>query len=226
MEETNTSWKNHSFTLLIFGGIVALCFIFFVLGMLVGRNQGQRIAHDAIAAEDAKKPADSKTAEEFPLDIYSQATEEKPEIKLQPAPEPTVTGTSTTSPLPAAASAVPHRTDPPSEKAGPAVKPQQADAKPDAPAKTAGKTSAKNSTAPIPKPKEVLLQVSATQSEKQAKEELKKVQLKGFNGRILTGTTNNVQWHRVVVGPYKESDVNLAKSDLRAKGYKDVFLLK
>lgn len=226
MEETNTSWKNHSFTLLIFGGIVALCFIFFVLGMLVGRNQGQRIAHDAIAAEDAKKPADGKTAEEFPLEFYSQATEEKPDFKLQPAPEPTVTGASTTSPAPAAASAIAPRTDAPSEKAGPSVKAQQADAKPEAPAKNPAKGSTVAKPAPTPKPKEVLLQVTATKSEKQAKEELKKVQLKGFNARILTGTTNNVQWHRVVVGPYKESDVNLAKSDLRAKGYKDVFLLK
>ena len=34
-----TSWRGHSFTLLIFGGIVFLCSIFFILGMLVGRTQ-------------------------------------------------------------------------------------------------------------------------------------------------------------------------------------------
>ena len=38
MEEP-VSWKGHSFTLFVFAGIVALCSIFFVLGMLVGRIQ-------------------------------------------------------------------------------------------------------------------------------------------------------------------------------------------
>ena len=68
MDETNTTWKNHSFTLLIFGGIVALCFIFFVLGMLVGRNQGQRLAEIAAAEEAASKPV-ADTAEDFPLEF-------------------------------------------------------------------------------------------------------------------------------------------------------------
>lgn len=47
--EEQTSWKNHTFTLAIFGGIVVLCSIFFVLGMLVGRTQGERIATLAAA---------------------------------------------------------------------------------------------------------------------------------------------------------------------------------
>src|SRR4026208_2123753 len=88
MDETNTTWKNHSFTLLIFGGIVALCFIFFVLGMLVGRNQGKRMAEIAFAEEAEKKPAADKTGDELPLEFYSQTTEEKPELKLQPPPGP------------------------------------------------------------------------------------------------------------------------------------------
>lgn len=57
MEEP-ASWKGHSFTLLVFGGIVVLCSIFFVLGMLVGRSHGQRLAEvTAEAAAPAKVPA-------------------------------------------------------------------------------------------------------------------------------------------------------------------------
>ncbi|PYS55212.1 MAG: hypothetical protein DMG13_05075 [Acidobacteria bacterium] len=47
--EDQTTWKGHSFTLLVFTGIVVLCSIFFILGMLVGRAQGQKAA--AIVAE-------------------------------------------------------------------------------------------------------------------------------------------------------------------------------
>ena len=86
MEETNPTWKNHSFTLLIFGGIVALCSIFFVLGMLVGRSQGQKIAEMAFAEEAARKPVAQNVGDEFPLDFYTQTTGENPDLKLKPAP--------------------------------------------------------------------------------------------------------------------------------------------
>ena len=86
MEETNPTWKNHSFTLLIFGGIVALCSIFFVLGMLVGRNQGQKLAEIAFADEANRKPVAQNGGDEFPLDFYSQTTGENPDLKLKPAP--------------------------------------------------------------------------------------------------------------------------------------------
>jgi cell division septation protein DedD len=46
---------------MVFGGIVVLCSIFFVLGMLVGRMQGQKIASghtaEAAAAERAAPPS-------------------------------------------------------------------------------------------------------------------------------------------------------------------------
>src|SRR5678816_3601628 len=88
MEET-TSWKNHSFTLLIFGGIIVLCSIFFTLGMVVGRGQGRHLAALAFEAEAAKKPVSTST-ENFPLDYYSATTSEKQDpFTLQPAPEPT-----------------------------------------------------------------------------------------------------------------------------------------
>ena len=51
MENEQTSWKGHTFTLLVFTGIVVLCSIFFILGMLVGRDQGQKIASSAAPAQ-------------------------------------------------------------------------------------------------------------------------------------------------------------------------------
>jgi len=223
MDETNTTWKNHSFTLLIFGGIVALCFIFFVLGMLVGRNQGQRQAEIAAAEEAASKPV-AETAEDFPLEFYAQTTEEKPALKLQPVPE-----------TPASTAVTPSAPETPqAEKTTVTAKLQPVEANLQPAAKTTSEKSAATAkppstprtTAKSPAAREVFLQVTANKNEKQASQELKRVESKGFNGKILTGKTSGGRIHRVVVGPYKESEINLVKSDLAAKGYKGVFVTK
>jgi len=207
MEETTTSWKNHSFTLLVFGGIVVLCSIFFVLGMLVGRNQGQRIAETAYAEKEKNKPVAVASADDFSLNYQSETTEEKAsDARPQPEPvpppvqppvsdEPKVTGGSSTSAKSASSTG----------KSQPTVKPSsltKAKPKPPAPAST-----------------ERYLQVASTQDRKQANEALKKVQLKGFKGLIMDVTLSGEKWHRVVVGPYKESEIALKTSDLKAKGY-------
>lgn len=83
MEEP-VSWKGQTFTLLVFGGIVVLCSIFFVLGMLVGRDQGQRIAQ--LAAAEAAKPPIAAQAEPEPLSFFEQTTKEKPQLDLLPPP--------------------------------------------------------------------------------------------------------------------------------------------
>jgi len=70
------------------------------------------------------------------------------------------------------------------------------------------------------------LQVAATRSDKQADEELKKVRSKSFEAKILIQNDDKGKLYRVVVGPYKESEVSLAKKDLQAKGYKGVFVAK
>src|SRR5262249_24095757 len=63
MVET-TSWKGHSFTLLVFGGLVVLCSIFFILGMLVGRNHAQKVADKASAEATIKTvSADAKESD-------------------------------------------------------------------------------------------------------------------------------------------------------------------
>jgi hypothetical protein len=46
------SWKGHNFTLFIFGGIVVLCSIFFILGMLVGRVQVPVVSEVAAVSDD------------------------------------------------------------------------------------------------------------------------------------------------------------------------------
>ncbi len=77
MEDQN-SWKGHTFTLMIFGGIVVLCAIFFVLGMLVGRMQALKLA--TVTVEAASKP---ESKEPLPARV------ERPEPKLpEPAAKP------------------------------------------------------------------------------------------------------------------------------------------
>jgi cell division protein FtsN len=216
MEETTTSWKNHSFTLLVFGGIVVLCSIFFVLGMLVGRNQGQRMAENS-AEKEKNKPVAVAGADDFTLNYYSETREEKPGLKLQPAPPEPPTAEPPASAAPAVGGAsTSARVDKSAEKQEPKPVKTSSTGKAPTPKKDPALTQA-----PAP-PRNRYLQVFATKDEKQAKAELKKVQLKGFTAMIMEGTVKNERFHRVVVGPYKESEMALATSDLKAKGYKDV----
>ena len=63
MEEEQASWKGHGFTLVVFAGIVVLCAIFFVLGMTVGRQQGQRAAQATVNGSAAKPAASEARAQ-------------------------------------------------------------------------------------------------------------------------------------------------------------------
>ena len=90
--EEQTTWKGHSFTLLVFSGIVVLCSIFFILGMLVGRTQGQKIAMAAAEPGPVMKgEARVDLAERKPeLTFYeSVEREKKPALEAPPAkPDP------------------------------------------------------------------------------------------------------------------------------------------
>ena len=86
--EDQTSWRGHSFTLLVFTGIVVLCSIFFILGMLVGRAQGQNIASFAASSKGEAKaaPQEENTPE---LTFYESV--KKPELpSLEPPPPPEI----------------------------------------------------------------------------------------------------------------------------------------
>jgi cell division septation protein DedD len=93
---TEQSWKGHTFTLLVFAGIVVLSSIFFMLGMLVGKAQGQKLASAAPAAAAAKADAKPATKEEDKTDFtfYDSVKKEQPAAltaappKLEPAPAP------------------------------------------------------------------------------------------------------------------------------------------
>jgi len=87
--EEQTTWKGHSLTLLVFAGIVVLCSIFFILGMLVGRQQGQKIASIATAeAATIKTDATPAPVEEKPeMTFFDSVEKEKAGPALEPAPK-------------------------------------------------------------------------------------------------------------------------------------------
>ena len=86
MMEEQTTWKGHSFTLLVFTGIVVLCSIFFILGMLVGRQQGQKFASAAVAP--AKSDARAAPKEDKPDFTFYDSVRKENQAALQPAPAP------------------------------------------------------------------------------------------------------------------------------------------
>jgi cell division septation protein DedD len=89
--DEQTSWKGHTFTLLIFAGIVVLSSIFFILGMLVGRAQGQKLA---TAEKPAKAEAKAAAPEDKPsFTFYDSVKKDDPppldSAAAKPAPAPT-----------------------------------------------------------------------------------------------------------------------------------------
>ena len=87
--EDQTSWKAHSFTLLVFTGIVVLCSIFFILGMLVGRTQAQKFAFTASANAASKADAKSASKEESRPDLtFYDSVKQSESPSLEPPPAP------------------------------------------------------------------------------------------------------------------------------------------
>src|SRR5690349_13329262 len=86
--EEQVTWKAHTFTLLVFTGIVVLCSIFFILGMLVGRAQGQKFASNGpgvVSKVEAK--SDSKPSTEDKQDFtFYDSVKKDPTPALQPPP--------------------------------------------------------------------------------------------------------------------------------------------
>ena len=181
MEEP-ASWKTHSFTLFVFGGIVVLCSIFFVLGMLVGRSQGQRMAEMASAESGAKKISATDAAGGQELTFYK--TVEAPELKPDP---PQVTPTRAEEP-------------------------------------------AKEDTDSAPEPEadpKIFLQIAAVSQQKDAERELENVKSKGFSSALILSPTaqSTDRLYRIQVGPYDtDEEAAVAKKELEAKGFKQVYL--
>jgi cell division septation protein DedD len=88
--EEQTTWKGHTFTLLVFTGIVVLCSIFFIFGMLVGRAEAQKIAGTGLGAA-GKNEAKAAPKEEKPdFTFYDSVKKEDPAVsRAEPAkPDP------------------------------------------------------------------------------------------------------------------------------------------
>src|SRR5438477_10594341 len=85
--EEQTTWKGHTFTLLVFTGIVVLCSIFFIFGMLVGRAEAQKIAGAGGAA--AKNDAKAAPKEDKPdFTFYDSVKKEDPAVWRAEAAKP------------------------------------------------------------------------------------------------------------------------------------------
>lgn len=101
--EESTSWKGHSFTLLVFAGIVVLCSVFFVLGMMVGRSQvsaepvrasasppeaKDRIVAEAPPAEPQLRPAASSREAKARTKAQEKEQAASDDSELRPPPSP------------------------------------------------------------------------------------------------------------------------------------------
>jgi len=95
--EDQTTWKAHGFTLIVFTGIVVLCSIFFVLGMLVGRAQAQKLSGAVSTDTPAKVAAKGAAKEDDPAFTFYDTvrketptefhpTADKPEAEPLPTP--------------------------------------------------------------------------------------------------------------------------------------------
>src|SRR4029077_19922704 len=84
--EDQTTWKGHTFTLLVFTGIVVLCSIFFILGMLVGRAEGQKVAGTGSVGASAKNEAKAAPKEEKQDLSFYESLKKEEQPALQPAP--------------------------------------------------------------------------------------------------------------------------------------------
>ena len=85
MEEQAT-WKGHTFTLLVFTGIVVLCSIFFILGMLVGRAEGQKVAGPGPGGASARNDAKAAPKEDKQDLSFYESLKKEQQPALQPAP--------------------------------------------------------------------------------------------------------------------------------------------
>ena len=88
--QEQTTWKGHAFTLVVFAGIVVLCSIFFILGMLVGRAQGEKIALATVAEAAAENAAEreSKNGGDTPELTFYESVEKNEPAPLEPLPPP------------------------------------------------------------------------------------------------------------------------------------------
>jgi len=204
--DEQVTWKGQGFTLLVFGGIVFLCSIFFVLGMLVGRGQGKSTAEvnvprdSATSSETVPQRQDKPT--NSPYETIAVGKETTKEIQLNEAKEP---------------EPAPVRTPPPDKpvKASPKATPAPG------PAAAPPKASTAKVAAPTPV-KIIYLQVNAVTSDVAAKKQAAELRKSGFTSVIMGGDGVN-SLYKVQVGPFASTvDADSAQRKLEALGYKPI----
>jgi cell division protein FtsN len=206
--DEQVTWKGQSFTLLVFGGIVFLCSIFFVLGMLVGRGQGKSAADSVEARESAKssetesRPPDAKPTNS-PYESIAVGKEANKEIKADQEKDPE-----------------PVQSRPPAQEKSAKASPKPAAPTP-APAPAPPKAAAAKPAAPTPV-KMIYLQVNAVASDTAAKKQAAELQKAGFTS-VIMGGDGAKPLYKVQVGPFANAaDADAAKRKLEALGYKPI----
>jgi cell division septation protein DedD len=201
--EDQATWKGHTFTLIVFSGIVMLCSIFFILGMLVGRTQGQKIASTALAAPASNKSDAKASKDDKPDFTFYDSVKKGDSAALMPAPA---------KPVP----------DPEPLRVEPRKAPPVVEVKPEAP--RAASPAHQVSSPPPPPTNALNYQIGYFSKAANAEKLLEEVKKKGFRAFILTpsaGDANPI--FRVQVGPYTSvTEGEAARKRLENLGYKVV----
>jgi DedD protein len=209
--DEQVTWKGQSFTLLVFGGIVFICSIFFVLGMLVGRGQGKSpadldVAKDSTNSVETVPPPQDKPTNS-PYETIAVGKETNKETQWNEAKE---------------AESAPVRIPAPDKpvKASPKITPA-----PDPTAVPAKAAPPKAATAKAPTPtpvKMIYLQVNAVASDVAAKKQAADLQKAGFPTVIMSGEGAS-SLYKIQVGPFaSRADADSAQRKLEALGYKPI----
>lgn len=211
MTEDQTTWKGHTFTLLVFTGIVVLCSIFFILGMLVGRAEGQKGASTGGLKGEAKPtPKEDKPD----LTFYDSVKKDDP-TALQRPPAPKVDADTEPAPVGSSAPSVPARVEP--EKKANATQQREPVAEP-------APVPAQTSPAPS---SSINYQVGAVRKPADAQKLLDELKKKGFHAIIIAPPEGDPNpFYRVQVGPFTDVVAAVeAKKKLEAEKYQ-VYLKK
>jgi cell division septation protein DedD len=191
--EEQTTWKGHTFTLLVFTGIVVLCSIFFILGMLVGRAEGQKLAGTGPGSPAAKNETKAAPKEDKQdLSFYESLKKEEPPV-LQPAP------------------AKPR----PAPEPLPLEQPKKAEPEPEP-------AAASSAPSPAPA-NSVYYQIGAVTKSEDAERLLQEVKKKGFpHALILSPPEGDPKpLFKVQVGPFADLlDAHDVEQKLKDAGYK------
>ena len=190
------SWEGQSFTLVIFAGVVVLCSVFFILGMLAGQSQVSTVDDSGVMDAEADL-ALADEPEEPNLTFYDTVVDsELPGLEASPDSSPSVP-----TPVPEAAELRAEANIETDSAPSPAVE-------------TVGPT-AEVAT---------ILQVVALANREQAQRLREELVDKGFEAFVLLpGPDDAVPLNRVQVGPFTdESEVDRVRAALEAEGHSPI----